>query len=133
MMAIAYNGVTAIIPATILVLTKYSMGRMAMDSSASISSLMRMAPSCAVTPAPNVAAKPIPATTGATRRTLRNADKNPVNASMPISPSELYPWTASVPPDANVKNPTITTVPPISAKVPAPILISATRRTISRR
>ena len=41
----AYNGVIAIIPATILVLTKYEIGRIAMASSASISSLIRMAPS----------------------------------------------------------------------------------------
>ncbi len=41
--------------------------------------------------------------------------------------------TASVPPAASVKNPTITSVPPIIAKVPAPMLISAMRRMISRR
>jgi len=84
-----YNGVIAIIPATILVLTKKEIGRMAMASSASISWLIRMAPSCAVTPAPNVAAKPTPATTGAVMRTLMKAAKNPVKASMPILPREL--------------------------------------------
>ena len=62
-----------------------------MDSSASISSLMRIAPSWAVTPAPKVAANPMPATTGAEMRTLMNAAKNPVRASMPILPRELYP------------------------------------------
>ena len=62
-----------------------------------------------------------------------NAAKNPVNASMPILPSELYPWTASVPPAARVKNPTIATVPPIIAKVPVPMLISATSRMTSLR
>ena len=65
-------------------------------------------------------------------RTLMNADKKPVNASMPIFPRELYPWTASVPPVARVRNPTMATVPPIIAKVPAPMLISAMRRTMSR-
>ena len=104
-----------------------------MASSASISSLIRIAPNWAVTPAPKVAAKPIPATTGAERRTLMNAARNPVSASMPIFPSELYPCTASVPPAASVRNPTMTTVPPIIAKVPAPMLISATRRMTSRR
>ena len=70
MTAIEYSGVIAIIPATILVLTRNEIGRMAIDSSASTSSLMRMAPSCAVTPAPKVAASPMPATTGAEMRTL---------------------------------------------------------------
>ncbi len=79
----------AIIPATIRVDTRYSTGRIPIDSSASISSLIRIAPNCAVTPAPNVAANPIPATTGAAIRTLMNAAKKPVNASMPILPSEL--------------------------------------------
>ena len=87
--AIEYSGVIAINPATIRVLTRYSMGRMPIDSNASISSLIRIAPNCAVTPAPKVAANPIPATTGAAIRTLMNAAKNPVNASMPMLPNEL--------------------------------------------
>ena len=62
---------------------------MAIDSRASISSLTRIAPSWAVTPAPKVAAKPIPATTGAEMRTLMNAARKPVSASMPMLPSEL--------------------------------------------
>nr|CRL74259.1 hypothetical protein CPGR_03571 [Mycolicibacterium komanii] len=86
--AIEYSGVIATIPATMRVETRYSTGRIAIDSSASISSLMRIAPNCAVTPAPNVAANPIPATTGAAIRTLMNAAKNPVNASIPISPND---------------------------------------------
>jgi len=86
---IEYSGVIAIIPATMRVDTRYSTGRIAIDSSASISSLIRIAPSWAVTPAPKVAAKPIPATTGAEMRTLMNAAKNPVSASIPILPSEL--------------------------------------------
>ena len=71
------------------VLTRYATGRMAIDSSASISSLIRIAPNCAVTPAPNVAASPMPATTGAAMRTLMKADRKPVSASMPMLPSEL--------------------------------------------
>ena len=94
---------------------------------------MRMAPSCAVTPAPNVAAKPMPATIGAEMRTLMKAARNPVSASMPMLPKELYPWTASTPPVASVRKPTMTTVPPIIANVPAPMLISAIKRTTSRR
>ncbi len=59
-----------------------------MDSRASISSLIRMAPSWAVTPAPKVAARPIPATTGALMRTLMKAARKPVSASIPILPSD---------------------------------------------
>ena len=84
----AYNGVMAIIPATSRVDTRYSIGRMPIDSRASISSLMRIAPSWAVTPAPKVAARPIPATTGAAIRTLMKAARKPVNASIPMLPSE---------------------------------------------
>ena len=75
----------------------------------------------------------MPATTGAEMRTLMNAARNPVRASMPMLPSELYPCTARVPPAARVRKPTITTVPPIIANVPAPMLISAIRRMISWR
>ena len=58
-------------------------GRMPITSSASISSLMRMAPSCAVAPAPMVAASATPAVAGAMNRTLRNAPRKPVRASIP--------------------------------------------------
>ena len=47
-----------------------------------------MAPSCAVAPAPMVAASAMPAMTGATMRTLRKADRKPVSASMPMLPSD---------------------------------------------
>ena len=56
--AIAYNGVIAVIPAMIRVETRYSMGGIPIDSNASTSSLIRIAPNCAVTPAPKVAANP---------------------------------------------------------------------------
>ena len=59
-----------------------------MHSTASISSATRMAPSSAVAPAPMVAASAMPAITGATTRTFRNADRNPVSASMPMLPSD---------------------------------------------
>ncbi len=59
-----------------------------MHSTASISSDTRMAPSCAVAPAPMVAASAMPAITGATTRTLRKADRKPVSASMPMLPSD---------------------------------------------
>ena len=75
-------------PAMMRVLTRYSTGRIAIASSASISSLIRIAPNCAVTPAPKVAASPMPATTGAAMRTLMKADRNPVKASIPMLPSD---------------------------------------------
>ena len=49
-----------------------------------------------------------------------------MSASTPIFPSELKPWIAMVPPEARVRNPTTATVPPITAKAPVPMLISAT-------
>ena len=62
-----YSGKIAIIPAVTRVLTTYGTELIAIDSRASISSLMRMAPICAVEPAPIVADRPIPAMTGAQR------------------------------------------------------------------
>ena len=79
---------------------------MAITSSASISSEIRMAPSCAVAPAPIVAARAIPAVTGAAMRTLMNAAKKPVSASTPMSPSEANPWIANSVPAEKVMNPT---------------------------
>ena len=77
---------------------------MPITSSASISSLIRMAPSSAVAPAPTVAASAMPVTTGAAMRTLTSAAKNPVNASTPMLPSEAKPWMAtSEPPDSVTK------------------------------
>ena len=86
-----YNGRIASIPAVTRVLTTYGTELIAIDSRASISSLMRMAPICAVEPAPIVADNPIPAMTGAAIRTLMNAEKKPVSASTPMLPNELKP------------------------------------------
>ncbi|SKS47789.1 Uncharacterised protein [Mycobacteroides abscessus subsp. abscessus] len=83
-----YSGMMAISPATKRVETRYEIACTAMVSSASISSATRMAPNCAVVPAPIVAAIAMPATTGATMRTLRNADRKPVSASIPMLPSD---------------------------------------------
>ncbi|COY39383.1 Uncharacterised protein [Mycobacterium tuberculosis] len=80
-----------------------------------------------------VAASAIPAITGATTRTFKNADRNPVNASIPMSPSDEYPCTAITPPDARVKKAATPTVPPIMTSAPAPSVISATSRTVSFR
>jgi len=83
-----YSGMIAISPAISRVDTRYDTGCTAMHSTASISSDTRIAPSWAVAPAPMVAASAIPAITGATTRTFRNADRKPVSASMPMLPSD---------------------------------------------
>ena len=76
---------------------------------------------------------PMPAITGAAIRTLMNAAKKPVSASTPTSVSDENPWTAITPPVARVRNPTITTVPPIIASAPVPMAISAMSRSVSLR
>ena len=55
-------------PAITLVVTRYGIDGIAITSSASISSLIRIAPSSAVNPAPTVATSAIPLTSGAAIR-----------------------------------------------------------------
>ena len=55
----------------IRVVTRYGMLGTPMTSSASISSEIRMAPSCAVKPQPTVADSAMPATSGAISRVLK--------------------------------------------------------------
>jgi len=78
-------------PAMIRVVARNEIDLIPMTSRASISSLMRIAPSSAVAPAPTVAAIAMPVTTGAAMRTLISAAKKPVNASTPMLPSEAKP------------------------------------------
>ena len=54
-----------------------------MTSRASISSLIRMAPSWAVKPQPTVADSARPATSGAISRVLKYAEMKPVNGRVP--------------------------------------------------
>ena len=63
--------------------------RMPITSSASISSLIRIAPICAVAPAPIVADNATGVVPGTMSRTLKNADANPVSASMPTDANWL--------------------------------------------
>ena len=58
-------------PAIIRVVTRNGRHGMPMTSRASTSSLIRMAPSCAVKPQPTVAASARPATSGAISRVLK--------------------------------------------------------------
>ena len=79
----------ATIPATIRVETRYSTGRIAHRLQRVDLLVDPHRPQLRGHPAPKVAANPIPATTGAEMRTLINAAKNPVSASIPILPNEL--------------------------------------------
>ena len=106
---------------------------MPITSRASISSLIRMAPNSAVAPAPTVAARAWPATTGAAMRTLISAAKNPVNASTPMLPRDAKPWMATSDEPDSVTKPTIATVPPMTAIAPVPMPISAISRSVSLR
>ncbi len=106
---------------------------MPITSRASISSLIRMAPSSAVAPAPTVAASATPVTTGPAIRTLTSAEKNPVNASTPMFPRDAKPWMAISELPESVTKPTIAAVPPTTAIAPVPMPIWAISRRISLR
>ena len=62
---------------------------MPITSSASISSLIRIAPSWAVAPAPMVADNATEVVPGTISRTLKKADAKPVSASNPTEASWL--------------------------------------------
>ena len=63
--------------------TRYGRLGTAITSSASISSEIRIAPSCAVNPHPTVADNASPAASGATSRVSKYAAMNPVSADVP--------------------------------------------------
>ena len=70
-------------PAMMRVVTRNGSDGTPMTSRASISSLIRMAPICAVNPQPTVADSASPATSGAISRVLKYAERKPVNAEVP--------------------------------------------------
>ena len=78
-----YSGITAMNPAMIRVVTRNGRLGTAMTSRASISSLIRIAPSCAVNPQPTVADSARPATSGAISRVLKNAEMKPLIGPRP--------------------------------------------------
>ncbi len=79
-----YSGMTATKPAIIREVTRNGTDGTAITSSASISSLIRMAPpSCAVKPQPTVADNASAATIGAISRVLTYADRKPVSTDDP--------------------------------------------------
>src|SRR5436190_23826673 len=89
--ATMYSGMTARNAAIIRVVTRNGTDGTPMTSRASISSLIRIAPSRAVKPHPTVAASAIEATNGATSRVLKYAEMNAVNLETPIWLSDAYP------------------------------------------
>ena len=133
MIAIAYSGMMTTKPAMIRVDTRYEIDLMPITSRASISSLMRMAPSSAVAPAPTWRPAPGPRRPGAAMRTLISAAKKPVKASTPMLPSDAKPWMATSDDPDSVTKPTIATVPPMTAIAPVPMPISAISRSVSLR
>ena len=73
------------------VVTRNGIEGTAMTSRASTSSEIRMAPSWAVKPQPTVAARAMPATSGAISRVLKYAETKPAKAAVPIWLSAAYP------------------------------------------
>ena len=73
------------------VVTRNGSDGIAITSSASTSSEIRIAPSWAVKPQPTVAASAMPATSGAISRVLKYADTKPENAAVPSWLSAAYP------------------------------------------
>ncbi len=68
----------------------------AIASSASISSEIRIAPSCAVKPVPTLAANAIDATTGASSRVLAIAESIPDSDVMPMSSRPRWVSTPTI-------------------------------------
>ena len=119
-------------PAIIRVVTRNGSDGIPMTSSASTSSLIRIAPSCAVNPHPTVALSARPATSGAISRVLKYAETKPVNALDPSWFSAAYPCNPTSVPVKNERNAITPTVPPITASAPAPNATSPSRRNTSR-
>ena len=122
---------TAIRPAMIRVVTRNGSDGIAITSSASTSSLIRIAPSWAVKPHPTVAASAMPATSGEISRVLKYADTNPENSDVPIWLRAAYPWSPTSVPVKNARAVITPTVPPMTARAPDPRATSASSRQIS--
>ncbi|MDQ0763268.1 hypothetical protein QF027_005903 [Streptomyces canus] len=102
-----------------------------MTSSASVSSLIRIAPSCAVNPAPTVADRASPATSGAISRVLKYAERKATKLDVPSWLSAAYPCRPTSVPVKNDRKAMTPTVPPTTASAPRPKLTSASSRRIS--
>ena len=126
-----YSGMIAIRPPMMRVVTRNGSDGIAITSSASTSSEIRIAPSWAVNPQPTVAARAMPATSGAISRVLKYAETKPEKAAVPSWLRAAYPWRpTSVPVKKHIA--VITpTVPPMTASEPEPRVTSARIRRIS--
>ncbi|SLH45891.1 Uncharacterised protein [Mycobacteroides abscessus subsp. abscessus] len=112
-------------------LTRYGSGRMATDSSASISSEMRIAPSCAVKRQPACAAKANEASSGPSSRVVAKAEIAPVIGLSPSRFSEVWPWMPTVMPPKALRMTTTPMVPPPTTRLPLPQVTSVSRRQTS--
>ncbi|CAM5738286.1 hypothetical protein SAFG77S_02957 [Streptomyces afghaniensis] len=128
---ITYSGMTATNPAIIRVVTRNGNEGTPMTSSASVSSLMRIAPSWAVKPAPTVAESASPATSGAISRVLKYAERNATKLEVPSWFRAAYPCSPTSVPVKNDRKAITPTVPPTTASAPRPKLTSASSRRIS--
>ena len=128
-----YSGMTAMKPATMRVETRYGTDGMPMTSRASISSEMRMAPSCAVKPQPTVADSASEVTMGAISRVLTYAERKPVSTEAPICSRAALPCRPTTTPVKPVIMKMTPTVPPSTASTPTPKVTSAMMRSTSWR
>ncbi len=104
-----------------------------MESSASISSAMRIDPSCAVNRQPAWVAKASDAAMGASSRVFTNDEMMPVAGPKPSRSRKLYP---SMPTSAPIVIPSTTAtpmVPPPTTSEPLPQAMSDSSRTNSLR
>ena len=106
---------------------------MAMDSSASISSLMRIAPNCAVKRHPAWAMNAIPTMIGASSRVVAKEEISPVAGPNPSRLSTLNPSTATSAPAIAPRATATAMVPPPTTIEPLPQEMSDSSRSISRR
>src|SRR6185312_2291478 len=111
---------TAMTEAMSLVVTRNGIGRIARDSRASISSAMRIAPSCAVNRQPACIAKAREAMMGASSRVLTSDEMMPVAGPNPSRLRKLYPSTATNAPAVKPSTTATPAVPPPTTIEPLP-------------
>lgn len=117
-------GSTHTIAASTRVPARNGIDRTPIESSASISSEILIAPSCAVNPVPTFAASAIATTTGASSRVLAMADNIPERVVMPTSSSPRCVSTPSIIAAASDIANTIPMVPPPESTELVPKLTS---------
>ncbi|SLH39066.1 Uncharacterised protein [Mycobacteroides abscessus subsp. abscessus] len=114
-------------------LTRYGSGRIAIDSSASISSEIRIEPSCAVNRQPAWMAKASVARIGASSRVVANPEMAPVSGPIVSRLSALNDSMPTVMPPKAHRMTTTPMVPPPTTSEPLPQPTSAVSRNTSLR